>query len=329
MAGRASPQDALAAACAQAGLDASGASVLYDRSNTVYKLAGQPVVVRLRYAPGSAAWRDRLATSVQVTGWLHAQGFPAVCPVDIEQPVEARGYLVTFWHFVPASGPPWEDVESLGRLLRRLHGLGNPPAELPPARPLSSLHEDAERCPWLTEEQRSWVLGRAGELIRQYDATTWTLGCGMIHGDAWTDNVIQTCEGAVLADWDSVSYGPREQDIVPASIRHRFGRPLGEWHQFCAAYGVDPDDLPGLGVLRQMRELRTLVPYIRSTGRPDVQAEVTRRIADLMSGTQPEPWQALNLVSLYRDSGGRRPLLVRDFPHRTENDAGQSPVWHV
>jgi Ser/Thr protein kinase RdoA (MazF antagonist) len=297
VAGRTSPQDALTAACAQAGLDASDASVLYDRSNTVYRLADEPVVVRLRYAPGSAAWRDRLAISVQVTGWLHEQDFPAVRPLDVAQPVEADGYLVTFWHFLPASGPPWEDVESLGQLLRRLHGLGDPPAELPSARPMSSLREDAERCAWLTDEQRSWVLSRAEELTRQYNATTWTLGCGMIHGDAYADNVIHTRDGAVLADWDSVSYGPREQDIVPASIRHRFGRPLSEWHQFCAAYGVDPDHLPGLAVLRQMRELRTLVPYIRSTGKPEVQAEVTRRIADLISGTQPEPWQALNLAS--------------------------------
>ena len=297
MASRASPQTALADACARAGLDASGASVLYDRSNTVYKLAGLPVVARLRYAPGSAVWRDRLAISVQVTGWLHNQGFPAVRPLDIEQPVEADGYLVTFWHFLPASGPPWEDVESLGRLLRRLHGLGASPADLPPARPMSSLVEDTERCAWLTGEQQSWVLARAADLARQYDATTWTLGCGLIHGDAYADNVIHTPDGAVLGDWDSVSYGPREQDIVPASIRHRFGRPLSEWRQFCAAYDVNPDDLPGLAVLRQMRELRTLVPYIRSAGKPVVQAEVTRRIADLMSGTQPEPWHALNLAS--------------------------------
>jgi hypothetical protein len=294
---RTSPQDALADACAQAGLDASGASVLYDRSSTVYRLAGRPVVVRLRYVHGSGAWRARLATSVQITGWLHEQGFPAVRPLNLPQPVEAHGYLITFWHYISASGPPWEDVESLGRLLRRLHELGDPPAELPPARPLSSLREDAERCSWLTAEQQSWVLGRADELTRQYDETTWALGCGMIHGDAYADNVLQTPDGPVLADWDSVSRGPREQDVVPTSIRHRFGRPVGEWRQFCAAYGVDPDDLPGLDVLRQMRELRALVPYIRSSGKPAATAEGSRRIADLMSGTQSEPWRALNLAS--------------------------------
>ncbi len=79
---------------------------------------------------------------------------------------------------------------------------------------------------------------------------TWTLGSG----DMYAENLIHTRDRVVLSDWDSVSNGPREQDIVPASIRYRFGRPRAEWDQFCAAYGVDPGDLPGLAVPRPMRE---------------------------------------------------------------------------
>jgi len=60
---------------------------------------------------------------------------------------------------------------------------------------------------------------------------------------------------------------------------------------------VNPDDLPGLALLREMREVRTLVPYVRSIDNPAAQAEVRRRIDDLMSGTQEEPWHALNLAS--------------------------------
>ena len=118
----------------------------------------------------------------------------------------------------------------------------------------------------------------------------------MIHGDAYPENLIHARDRVVLSDWDSVSYGPREQDIVPVSIRHRFGHPKAEWDQFCVGYGVHPADLPGLAVLRQMRELRTLGPYIRTTDRPPAQAEVSRRIADLMSGRQTEPWRPLNLA---------------------------------
>lgn len=294
---RASPAAALAAACEAAGLDSAGAQVLYDRANTVYKLARLPVVVRLRYTRGNAVWTQRLAASVHATAWLHQKGFACVRPLDIDQPVAATGYHATFWHYVPAVRQPWEDVQTLGHLLRELHGLGTPPAELPEATPLSSLREETERCTWLPDPQRSWVLERYEELSRRYADTTWVLGQGMIHGDAWAENLIHGHDRIVLADWDSVSHGPREQDIVPTMIRHRFGRPATEWDQFCHAYGVDPRELPGLSVLKEMRELRTLVPYLRSTGLPQVKAEVTRRIGDLTSGTQTEPWHQLNLAS--------------------------------
>jgi aminoglycoside phosphotransferase (APT) family kinase protein len=294
---RASPAEALDAACASVGLNGAGAQVLHDRANTVFKLGDQPIVARLRYAPAPSPWTNRLSVSVRVTAWLNTLGFPAVRPLDIEQPVTAHGYVVTFWDYLEATGPPWEDVDSLGHLLRALHKLPAPPLDLPVASPLGSLPEDTERCSWLTEAQRSWLRARYQELQDQYAVTAWALGCGMIHGDAYPENLIHTRDHVVLSDWDSVSYGPREQDIVPASIRYRFGHPKAEWDQFCTAYGVRPADLSGLTVLRQMRELRTLSPYIRSTERPTAQAEATRRIADLKSGTQHQPWQPLNLAT--------------------------------
>jgi aminoglycoside phosphotransferase (APT) family kinase protein len=293
---RTSPAEALAAACTSVGLNGDGAQVLHSRANTVFKLVGQPIVARLRYAPPPSPWTNRLSASVRVTAWLNTLGFPAVRPLDIEQPVYAHGYLVTFWDYLESTGPPWEDVDSLGHLLRALHKLPAPPLDLPAVSPLGSLPDDTERCAWLTETQQSWLRARYQELQHQYSVTTWALGCGMIHGDAYPENLIHTRDHVVLSDWDSVSYGPREQDIVPTSIRYRFGHPRAEWDQFCAAYGNHPAELPGLTVLRQMRELRTLGPYIRTTGRPSAQAEVSRRVADLMNETQAEPWHSLNLA---------------------------------
>lgn len=293
---RTSPVEALCAASASVGLNGDGAQVLHGRANSVYKLARQPIVARLRYAPAPSPWANRLLASVRVTAWLDTLGFPAVRPLDIEQPVTVHGYLVTFWHHLDATRPPWEDVNSLGHLLRQLHKLPTPPEHLPAATPLGSLPDDTERCAWLTDTQRSWLLSRYQELQHEYADTTWSLGCGMIHGDANPENLIHTREQTVLSDWDSISYGPREQDIVPTSIRYRFGHHKAQWDQFCAAYGVHPSELPGLTVLRQMRELRTLGPYIRTTDSPKAKAEVTRRIAHLMSGTQTEPWRSLNLA---------------------------------
>jgi aminoglycoside phosphotransferase (APT) family kinase protein len=286
---------ALADACAQVSLDATGALVIYERSNAVFRLAHNPVVVRLRYAPGSSEWMARLTASVQVTAWLSTLGFPAVRPWNVAQPVTAQGYIVTFWHYVPEVGEPWSDIDALAHLLHRLHEQPEPPVDLPVTNPLGSLREDVDRCAWLAGSQRSWLVSRCDELERQYGETSWALGCGLLHGDAYTDNLIHTRDGAVLADWDSVSYGPREQDLVPTRMRYRFGQPASEWDQFCDAYGIDPSELHGLPVLQQMRELRALAAYIRSQNQA-AQAEVGRRIADLMSGTQDEPWTALNLA---------------------------------
>jgi Phosphotransferase enzyme family len=293
---RVSPDEALITACASVSLDGTGARVLYDRANTVYKLARHPIVARLRYAPGPSPWLERLSVSVKVTAWLNRLGFPAVRPLDVEQPVTADGYIVTFWHYLDATGPPWEDVDSLGVLLRQLHQLPEPPLSLPRASPLGSVPDDTKRCPWLTNDQRSWLLARYQDLKDKYAASAWPLGCGLIHGDAYSENLIHTGDRVVLSDWDSVSYGPREQDIVPTSIRHRFGRPESEWDRFCAVYGVAPADLPGLDVVRDMRELRTLGPYIRTMDHPQAQAEVKRRINDLMTGMQYDPWHPLNLA---------------------------------
>jgi aminoglycoside phosphotransferase (APT) family kinase protein len=293
---RPSAHRALAEACAKVSLNADGAQVIYARANAVYRLASTPTVVRLRYAPDSVERLGRLTASVQVTAWLKTMRFPAVKPLDIDQPVTAQGYIATFWHYVHELERPADDITVLARLVRQLHALPLVPVQLPPTNPLGSLREDIGHCAWLADAQRSWLVSRCDELERQYGETSWTLGRGLLHGDAYTDNLIHTRNGTVLADWDAVSYGPREQDIVPTQLRCRFGEPPSRWKRFCEAYGVDPNELPGLPVLLHMRELRTLTPYLRSSS-PHAQAEVGRRIDDLASGTQSRPWTALNLAA--------------------------------
>jgi hypothetical protein len=97
----------------------------------------------------------------------------------------------------------------------------------------------------------------------------------------------------VLCDWDSVSCGPRELDLVPTSMWRRYGRVRSEWDDFCAAYHVSPHDLPGLPLLQQLRELRALAAYVRNAADPAFKTELTRRISSLQAGTNTAPWRAL------------------------------------
>jgi aminoglycoside phosphotransferase (APT) family kinase protein len=285
---------ALLAACAAAGLDARDAMVLHVRANAVYHLPREGAVARIRAAPGDPApVIQRFATSLRVTRWLRGQGFPATEPLALEQPVAVARHVATFWRYVTVTGTAGREVSTLARLLRTLHELPAPAAGLPEANLLGSLRADLHASQDISPGERDWLLARAGRLLQQYGEASWALGTGLVHGDAHAANLLPAPAGPVLGDWDSVCRGPRELDLVPTSMWHRFGRPRSEWLTFCAAYGADPADLPGLPLLQQLRELHGLAAYVRNASDPCFRAELTKRITSLRAGTQTAPWQAL------------------------------------
>ena len=294
MGGPARFQPALAAASAHARLDARGATVLHIRANAVYHLPREGVVLRVRSVPEPAdEVLERLTAAVGVTRWLRAQGFPATEPLDVDQPVVVDGHVATFWRYVPVTSGGGRDVITLGRLIRRLHSLPPPAVTLPAADPLGSLRTDVRHSACLSATEREWLLARADELEQQAASARWVLGTGLVHGDAHVGNLLHSPGGVVLGDWDSVSNGPRELDLLPTSMWRRYGRPSAEWDKFCAAYEVNPDDLPGLPLLQQLRELHAVAAYVRNAADPAFRAELTRRIASLQAGTYAVPWRAL------------------------------------
>jgi len=286
-------QAALEAAAARAGVDARDAVVLHIRANAVYHLPRDGIVARIRFAPaGQDAILERTTAGVQVTRWLISQRFPATQPLDIEQPVTVPDHVATFWRYASTTGRE-PDTVALGHLIRELHSLPRASVSLPPANLLGSLRDDLGNSTAVPAGQRQWLLARADDLERQYQDFRAVLGTGLVHGDAHTGNLLATPSGMVLADWDSVSHGPRELDLVPTSLGYRFGRPAAEWPAFCAAYGADPGRLPSLPLLRQLRELRALAAYIRNADNPAFRAELARRISSITTASQAEPWRAL------------------------------------
>jgi Ser/Thr protein kinase RdoA (MazF antagonist) len=290
------PAPPLAAACAAADLDPAGAVLLHQRANAVYHLPAARAILRLRHTRGSAEWQQRLASAVAVTSWLHAQGMPTICPLPVEQPVTVDGWTVTYWRYVPA-----DDTEApttvLGELLAALHTLPAPPVDLVPTNPLGQVLADVEHADEevLSSQQRDWLRARAEQISAAYATAALPLGSGLIHGDAHTGNLLRSSGRWLLGDWDSVSTGPRLQDLIPTldGVRH-FGAPASTWHELCRAYGVPSDlaDRPGTQLLAQARELRSLAAYIRTAHRSDVRAELNKRLDTLMRGI-PATWQAV------------------------------------
>jgi hypothetical protein len=260
---------ALRDAAEHSGLDPRGARLIRLFATAVYHLPAVGAVARIALvtSPDSLT---RLATSVRVTRWLAGIGFPAVEPLPVDQPVTSHGCAVTFWKYLPQDGPQ-PDPADLGLLLSWLHRLEPPPVPLPVHQPLASVRLAIESSRAIGDDERAWLRDRCSRLLDAYNRLSFKLPPGMIHGDAYRGNLLRDGRRVVLADWDAVSIGPREIDLIPTLQGPRFGLPEDQRDAFITAYVHDIRSWDGYPILRDIRELSTITALLRD-GHIDVGA---------------------------------------------------------
>lgn len=252
---------ALSDAAAVAGLSAQGARLIRLFGTAVYHLPAAEAVARI--APlTSPAHVTQVATSVHVTRWLTASGYPAVEPLPVDQPVTSHQCVTTFWKYLPQHDPE-PGTADLGYLLRALHQLPPPPVPLPAYQPLTSVGRAIQASRAIDDDDRFWLSAHYDRLLADYARLTFELPAGLIHGDAWRGNLLRDGHRAVLADWDTVSTGPRETDLIPTLQAARFGLAPAQRDAFVTAYGHDIRSWDGYQVLRDIRELSTLSALLR------------------------------------------------------------------
>jgi thiamine kinase-like enzyme len=281
--------EALTAVCAAAGLDPTGAELLRCTNNAVFQLATAPVVVRIT---ASNALRHRVDKVVRVATWLAENEVPAVRLVPgIVQPVTAGRYVATVWETVPHRGkrPRGRD---LARLLRRLHGLGEPAFPLPAWEPLDDVRRRIGEADGLDAADVAFLHERCEQVSDRLGALEYVLPTSLLHGDAHLGNLIPSPAGPVLCDFDSASLGPPEWDLTPLAVGVvRFGEPTGRYRELVRSYGFDVARWEGFPVLRDVRELKlitSVLPILSS--RPEVRPEFFRRLGDVRRGDNSARW---------------------------------------
>lgn len=278
--------------CDLVGLDTTGAKLLRLRSNAVFKLRA-PIIVRIATAPTAA---ERLPAVLTVTRWLADRGFPTVQPADeiAGQPVSIDGVTATFWRYVPTTGPSCSTAD-LGLLLRDLHNNPTPPFALRPLTdPLASIRSTVQHHPGvLTPDDRSWLTTRIAQLTDAWNALPFTSPPALIHGDAWIDNLLRHRDGhVILGDWDSVSIGPREWDLIHSHHgERRFGLSQADVDDFAASYGHDLREWDGYETLMQIRDLYAIGIHIRNApGDPFSRQELDHRLTSLKTNATTTRW---------------------------------------
>ncbi len=246
-----------------------------------------------RVARPEADGRD-VQRSVEAARWLASQDVPAVLALDVVQPVNAAGLLVTFWRSL-GDGEAYGSTGDLAQLLRRLHALV-PPAELELARvdPLQRGRTRLASAP-IGPQDREFLVQRLEDLADAWKGLSFHLPVGVIHDDASVGNVLIDDAGtARLIDLDGLCIGPREWDLIQTAIYYdRFGwHTHEEYETFCETYGYDVMAWPGYQVMADAREL-LMVTWIAKNADKDQRTadEVAKRIMTLRTGGSRRDWQ--------------------------------------
>ncbi|WP_274997566.1 phosphotransferase family protein [Promicromonospora iranensis] len=290
-------RDQLELACSARGMSAAGARLVHHYSNAVFVLPALDAVVRINVGQTAPA----IGITQEVTRWLvNEHAYPATAPVEDAPPVQLdSGLTASFWRYYPQpdDGPPFRSAH-LADLLRRLHDLPMPPIELPRWEPFGALRRVLSQnvpLPGLSDEEVEWLRDRVDAVQHQIAAAHWPLGHGMVHGDGWAGNLLWDRDRVMLGDWDNVSLGPREIDLIPtwhAAIR--YGRETAWVQEFADTYGYDMARHESFDLLLQMRDLVQLSGPLRRAGESEPHlAALRQRFEGIRTGNRSQSWIGL------------------------------------
>jgi aminoglycoside phosphotransferase len=276
-------------ACARAGADSAGATVVRLGENAIFRLQAGVIVRVARPGQLTAARRE-----VAVARWMEQAGIPAVEITEPDdQPIDVDGRAVTFWRELPPHehGTPVQ----VAWALRRLHE-ARPPADLNLGTidPFVRLVARIDRATTIAESDRLWLRDRLAELGQRWAERPAGLPECVVHGDAWVGNVVSTRDGEVVfLDLERTSIGPPEWDLVHTAIKRSSFGWIGddEYHAFSEEYGHDVTQWAGFELFRDIREFRMTCMAVQAAAEnPDAEEQATLRVECLRHKHGPRPW---------------------------------------
>jgi hypothetical protein len=269
----------LAIACSANGFDPNGAGLVQREGVSDYRLAAEPVVVRIARNP------DAARTEVAVARWLESQAFPATRLASrLRQLQVIEGLVVSWWDQLDQSPthdePGWAEV---GTMLRRFHHLPPPPpGTLAPFDPLGRIICQLDDLPDTVQPADAQFLrSLAARLHDDLANLPFELGSGPILGGPGPGSLLRDAVGSVpLIDFSQAAWGPREWDAVGLACGHRFFNQIDHYEYLAtvAAYGWDPLEWSGHKVIELINDL---VQTIRCIQRGDAPADIAALVRHL------------------------------------------------
>ncbi len=132
------------------------------------------------------------------------------------------------------------------------------------------------------------------DLEADYKSFKSDLGVSIIHGDAHPGNVISSNNKLFLCDFDSISVGELEWDlVVPAMAIYRFGLEKAVFDNFSKSYGYNILSHPHANTVLKIRELGTIAWLCLNHGLSDeINLEINHRLQTLKNNDETALWNA-------------------------------------
>ncbi|MFD7639571.1 phosphotransferase family protein [Kitasatospora sp. NPDC059795] len=283
---------ALAETALLQGFNPTGAQLLQEAQNWVFRLPEAGVVAKVH---GRSTTHGAAKLQIRAAKALTAAGIPTAAPVGrIAYPMRARGHLVTFTKDLGDQRPT---PGQLGELAARLHRtlpltrIGLPLADriTARARRIDGLLSEA-----ISDRDRAHLHQLLADAAHAHERIAWSTYT--VHGDLNLGNAALTPEGAVLLDLETVHLGdPAWDRACMAWARDVFGYDAAHHEDFAAAYGHDVTTADGGLKYQVLTPLFGIGAYLyyaewaARSSRPEVQAEADRRLETLLS-RRPLPW---------------------------------------
>jgi thiamine kinase-like enzyme len=276
--------------CDRVGLDCSDAFLLRHQTNAVYQLKTAPIIVKIARPDYDV---EHIRRTVDLTRWLSRMNFPTLSLLDLDQPIVVNGSAVTFWPYLPQTRPI--EAGDIARPLRELHALPEPPVSLQSIDAVSAIRYSLREQHILSSDDKAVLVERCNRLATVLKDVRFESAPRMIHGDPQHANTLWNGGRAILCDWDSVSFGNPEWDLVTIEVHcRRFGYSEESYRDFCRIYGRNIRDWSGYPVLRDLRELRMISTNARKSSPMSRGAvEVRERVSQIRRGESDAIWSIL------------------------------------
>jgi len=245
------------------GLPTGDAELVKFTNNAVVRLPRAAAVLRIA---GSEEVRAKVPVVVATARWLEALGLPAVRLLPgVPQPVEVAGHVVTLWRAVER-GEAQPSAGGLAAILRRWHAVDSAPPALPEWNLAAFVRGRIDEAVGVPDDDLAFLreeLARVEGVLAGLPDVDPLVPPGALHGDAFLGNVVASPAGPVICDFDGVSIGPREWDLVPVAVGAlRFDYTAGLHESFVRTYGVDVTTWAGFPALRSLRELQLVTSVL-------------------------------------------------------------------